>query len=62
MEITYDEKLDCPTYKLNRAETRKLESTGFIQDDEKGIIITKVDGQYTSAKISKERESIILNY
>lgn len=62
MEITYDEKLDCPVYKLTREETSKLESTGFIQDDEKGIVITKVDGQYTSAKLSKGRESIILNY
>ena len=62
MEVTFDEKLNCPLYKLTREETDKLETTGFIQDDENGIVITKVDGQYTSAKITKERESIILNY
>ena len=62
MKITYDEKLNCPLYKLTREETDKLETTGFIQDDENGIIITAIDKQYSVAKITKERESIILNY
>lgn len=62
MEITYDENLDCPTYKLSKVETEELEQTGFVQDDKNGVVITKIDKQYTVALITKEKESIILNY
>jgi hypothetical protein len=62
MKVTYDEKLNCPTYVLTKEETDKLETVGFIQDDENGIVITAIDKKYSVAKITKERESILLNY
>jgi hypothetical protein len=62
MEITFDIESSRTVYKLTRAETDKLETTGFIQDDENGIIITAIDKEYSVAKITKERESILLNY
>jgi len=62
MEIIYDEDLIYPTYKLSKAETEELEQTGFVQDDEKGIVITKIDKQYTVALIEKEKNVIELKY
>lgn len=61
MIVSYDEYL-VPTYKLNKAETEELEQTGFIIDDEEGVVITKLGNQYTVAKITANYESIKLTY
>jgi len=62
MEVIYDEDLTCPTYKLSKLETEELEKTGFAQDDKNGIVITKIDKQYTVALIEKEKNVIELKY
>ncbi len=62
MEVIYDEDLVCPTYKLSKIETEELEKTGFVQDDKNGIVITKIDKQYTVALIEKEKNVIELKY
>jgi hypothetical protein len=62
MEVIYDEDLTCPTYKLSKLETEELEKTGFVQDDKNGIVITKIDKQYTVALIEKEKNVIELKY
>ncbi len=62
MIVSYDEDL-IPTYKLNRAETEELEQTGFIQDDENGVVITKIENLFTVAKINNGNgETIELTY
>lgn len=62
MIVSYDEDL-IPTYKLNKAETEELEQTGFIQDDENGVIITKIENLFTVAKINNGNgETIELTY
>lgn len=62
MIISYDADL-IPTYKLNRAETEELEQTGFIQDDDAGVIITKMENTFTVAKINNGNgETIELTY
>lgn len=62
MEVIYDEKLHCPTYVLSKEETEELKQTGFVQDDKNGIVITKIDKQYTVALIEKEKNVIELKY
>ncbi len=62
MEVIYDEDLTCPTYKLSKLETEELEKTGFVQDDKNGIVITKIDKQYTVALIEKDKNVIELKY
>lgn len=62
MEAIYDEKWDRLTYKLSKEETEELEQTGFVQDDKNGVIITKIDKQYTVALITKEKNVIELKY
>lgn len=62
MEVIYDEDLTCPTYKLSKLETEELEKTGFVQDDKNGIVITKIDKQYTVALIEKNKNVIELKY
>ena len=61
MIVSYDADL-TPTYKLNKAETEELEQTGFIQDDEEGVVITKLGNQFTVANITANYESINLTY
>lgn len=62
MIVSYDEDL-TPTYKLNKAETEELEQTGFIQDDENGVVITKIENLFTVAKINNGNgETIELTY
>lgn len=62
MIVSYDEDL-IPTYKLNKAETEELEQTGFIQDDENGVVITKIENLFTVAKINNGNgETIELTY
>lgn len=60
MIVSYDADL-IPTYKLNKLETEELEQTGFIQDDELGIVITKLDDMYTVAKITTDYDAILFN-
>lgn len=60
MIVSYDVDL-IPTYKLNKLETEELEQTGFIQDDELGIVITKLGDMYTVAKITTDYDAILFN-
>ena len=61
MIVSYDADL-TPTYKLNKAETEELEQTGFIIDDEEGLVITLVENQMTVSKIQTNWNQIELTY
>ena len=61
MRVTFNSDL-VPSYELTREETEELEQTGFIQDDENGVVITKLGNQFTVAKITANYESINLTY
>ena len=61
MIVSYDAEL-TPTYTLNKAETEELEQTGFVIDDEEGLVFTKVENKIMVARITENYEKVKLTY